>query len=634
MAHSSDLIAENIDEYLTSHQYKSLLRFITCGSVDDGKSTLIGRLLYETHLVFEDHLAALEADSAKVGTQGGDLDFALLLDGLSAEREQGITIDVAYRFFSTEHRKFIVADTPGHEQYTRNMVTGASTADVAVMLVDARKGRLTQTRRHSYLVSLLGIKRVVVAINKMDLVDYSEAVFDDIAAEYTAFAEKVGLDDVTFIPLSALRGDNMIEHSEHTAWYNGPTLLGFLESVPVDDEVAGGPFRMPVQWVNRPNLDFRGFSGRIVGGTVRPGDAIRVLPANTTSTVARIVTMDGDLDEAIAGQSVTLTLTDEIDASAGDVICGAKDAAEVADQFEAHIVWMHEDAMLPGRPYLIKIGARTVGGSMAQPKYRVDVNTLDHLAATTLELNEIGVCNISLDRPVPFDAYNDNRDTGGFIVIDKLTNNTVGAGLLHFALRRAHNIHWQDVQVNKATRSTANNHEPAVIWLTGLSGAGKSTIANIVEAKLHALGVRTYLLDGDNVRHGLNRDLGFTDADRVENIRRVAEVTALMVDAGLVVLVSFISPFRAERQLARELFDDGEFIEVHIDTTLEDAERRDPKGLYAKARRGELANFTGIDSPYEPPIDPEIRVDTRELTAELAAEKIVVTLRDRGIVGH
>jgi bifunctional enzyme CysN/CysC len=632
MAHSSDLIAENIDEYLTSHQYKSLLRFITCGSVDDGKSTLIGRLLYETHLVFEDHLAALEADSAKVGTQGGDLDFALLLDGLSAEREQGITIDVAYRFFSTEHRKFIVADTPGHEQYTRNMVTGASTADVAVILVDARKGMLTQTRRHSYLVSLLGIKRVVVAVNKMDLVDYSEAVFDDIAAAYTAFAEKVGLHDVTFIPLSALRGDNMIEPSEHTAWYHGPTLLGFLESVPVDDEVADGPLRMPVQWVNRPNLDFRGFSGRIVGGTVRPGDAIRVLPANTTSTVARIVTMDGDLDEAIAGQSVTLTLTDEIDASAGDVICGAKDPAEVADQFEAHIIWMHEDAMLPGRPYLVKIGARTVGASIAQPKYRVDVNTLDHLAATTLELNEIGVCNISLDRPIPFDAYKHNRDTGGFIVIDKLTNNTVGAGLLHFALRRAHNIHWQDVQVNKATRSAANNHRPAVIWLTGLSGAGKSTIANIVESKLHALGVRTYLLDGDNVRHGLNRDLGFTDADRVENIRRVAEVSALMVDAGLVVLVSFISPFRAERQLARELLEDDEFVEVHIDTPLEEAERRDPKGLYAKARRGELANFTGIDSPYEAPIDPEIRVNTSELSPELAAEKIVVTLRDRGII--
>jgi len=633
MAHSSDLIAENIDEYLTSHQYKSLLRFITCGSVDDGKSTLIGRLLYETHLVFEDHLAALEADSAKVGTQGGDLDFALLLDGLSAEREQGITIDVAYRFFSTEHRKFIVADTPGHEQYTRNMVTGASTADVAVILVDARKGLLTQTRRHSFLVSLLGIKRVVVAINKMDLVDYSEAVFDDIAAEYTAFAEKVGLRDVTFIPMSALRGDNLIERSELTAWYHGPTLLGFLESVPVDDEVADGPFRMPVQWVNRPDLDFRGFSGRIVGGTVKPGDAIRVLPANTTSTVARIVTMDGDLDEAIAGQSVTLTLGDEIDASAGDVICGEKDPAEVADQFEAHIVWMHEDAMLPGRPYLMKIGARTVGASIAQPKYRVDVNTLDHLAATTLELNEIGVCNISLDRPIPFDAYNDNRDTGGFIVIDKLTNNTVGAGLLHFALRRAHNIHWQDVQVNKSTRSAANNHLPAVIWLTGLSGAGKSTIANIVESKLHALGVRTYLLDGDNVRHGLNRDLGFTDADRVENIRRIAEVSALMVDAGLVVLVSFISPFRAERQLARELLQDDEFIEVHIDTPLEVAEGRDPKGLYAKARRGELANFTGIDSPYEAPLEPEVRVDTGQLSADLAADLIVVTLRDRGIIG-
>ncbi|HUF96568.1 MAG TPA: sulfate adenylyltransferase subunit CysN [Ilumatobacter sp.] len=633
MAHSSDLIAENIEEYLTSHQYKSLLRFITCGSVDDGKSTLIGRLLYETHLVFEDHLAALEADSAKVGTQGGDLDFALLLDGLSAEREQGITIDVAYRFFSTEHRKFIVADTPGHEQYTRNMVTGASTADVAVILVDARKGMLTQTRRHSYLVSLLGIKRVVVAINKMDLVDFSESVFDDIAAEYTSFAEKVGLDDVTFIPLSALRGDNMIEPSENTVWYHGPTLLGFLESVPVDDELADGPFRMPVQWVNRPNLDFRGFSGRIVGGTVKPGDPIRVLPANTTSTIARIVTMDGDLDEAIAGQSVTLTLTDEIDASAGDVICGAKDPAEVADQFEAHVVWMHEDAMLPGRPYVIKIGARTVGASIAQPKYRVDVNTLEHLAANTLELNEIGVCNISLDRAIPFDPYDSNRDTGGFIVIDKITNNTVGAGLLHFALRRAHNIHWQDVRVDKSTRSAANNHQPAVVWLTGLSGAGKSTIANIVEAKLHALGVRTYLLDGDNVRHGLNRDLGFTDADRVENIRRIAEVSALMVDAGLIVLVSFISPFRAERQLARELLEDGEFIEVHIDTPLEVAEGRDPKGLYAKARRGELANFTGIDSPYEAPLDPEIRVNTGELSAELAAEQIVVTLRDRGIIG-
>ena len=623
MAHSSDLIAENIEEYLVSHQYKSLLRFITCGSVDDGKSTLIGRLLYESHLVFEDHLAALEADSAKVGTQGGDLDFALLLDGLSAEREQGITIDVAYRFFSTEHRKFIVADTPGHEQYTRNMVTGASTADVAVILVDARKGVLTQTRRHSYLVNLLGIKRVIVAVNKMDLVDYSVDVFAAIEEEYGDFAERIGLDDVTFIPLSALKGDNIIAPSPNIPWYRGPTLLGFLETVPVDDDLAEQSFRMPVQWVNRPNLDFRGFSGRIVGGSIKPGDPIRVLPAGTTSTVDRIVTMDGDLDEAIAGQSVTLTLTDEIDASRGDVICGSDDPAEVADQFEAHIVWMHEDEMLPGRPYLMKIGARTVGVTIGQPKYRVDINNLDELAATTLELNEIGVCNIRVDRPIPFDPYGANRDMGGFVIIDKLTNVTVGAGLLHFALRRSHNIHWQDVKVDKEARAGLNNHAPAVIWFTGLSGSGKSTIADIVESKLHAQGVRTYLLDGDNVRHGLNRDLGFTDADRVENIRRIAEVSALMVDAGMVVLVSFISPFRAERRLARDSVEDGEFIEVFVETPLAVAEERDPKGLYAKARRGELANFTGIDSPYEPPEAPEVRVDTSTMTAEEAADVVI-----------
>jgi bifunctional enzyme CysN/CysC len=632
MAHASDLIATDIEEYLKSHQYKSLLRFITCGSVDDGKSTLIGRLLYESHLVFEDHLTALEADSAKVGTQGGDLDFALLLDGLSAEREQGITIDVAYRFFSTEKRKFIVADTPGHEQYTRNMVTGASTADVAVILVDARKGVLTQTRRHSYLVSLLGIKRVVVAINKMDLIDYSHDVFNSIEAEYRDFAERIGLDDLTFIPLSALRGDNIVAPSEHTPWYHGPTLLGFLETVPVDDEVADGSFRMPVQWVNRPDHEFRGFSGRIVGGQVKPGDTIRVLPAGTTSTIDRIVTMDGDLDVAIAGQSVTLTLNDEIDASRGDVICGADHPAEVADQFEAHFVWMHEDAMLPGRPYLMKIGARTVGATIAHPKFRVDINNLDHLAANTLELNEIGVCNVSLDRPIPFDPYNVNRDMGGFIIIDKLTNVTVGAGLLHFALRRAHNIHWQDVRVDKAARAGQNSHQPAVVWLTGLSGSGKSTIANIVESKLHTLGVRTYLLDGDNVRHGLNRDLGFTDVDRVENIRRIAEVSSLMVDAGLVVLVSFISPFIAERRLARDRVEDGEFIEVYVDTPLEIAEERDPKGLYAKARRGELSNFTGIDSPYEPPADPEVHVDTSTTSAEQAADEIIAELRDRGIL--
>ena len=582
--------------------------------------------------MFEDHLAALEADSAKVGTQGGDLDFALLLDGLSAEREQGITIDVAYRFFSTEHRKFIVADTPGHEQYTRNMVTGASTADVAVILVDARKGVLTQTRRHSFLVYLLGIKRVIVAINKMDLVGYSHEVFGAIEQEYRDFAARIGLEEMTFIPLSALKGDNIVVPSANTPWYHGPTLLGFLETVPVDDDLAEQPFRMPVQWVNRPDLDFRGFSGRIVGGTIKPGDQIRVLPAGTTSTVERIVTMDGDLDEAIAGQSVTLTLTDEIDASRGDVICGRDDPAEVADQFEAHVVWMHEDEMLPGRPYLMKIGARTVGVTIGHPKYRVDVNSLEQLAASTLELNEIGVCNISLDRPIPFDPYDTNRDMGGFIVIDKLTNVTVGAGLLHFALRRAHNIHWQDVRVDKTARAGQNSHAPAVVWLTGLSGSGKSTIANIVESKLHTLGVRTYLLDGDNVRHGLNRDLGFTDADRVENIRRIAEVSALMVDAGLVVLVSFISPFRAERRLAREAVEDGEFIEVHVDTPLAVAEERDPKGLYAKARRGELSNFTGIDSPYEPPESPEVRIDTAVTSAEDAADQIIDTLRTRNIL--
>ena len=632
MAHSSDLIAEDIEGYLRSHQYKSLLRFITCGSVDDGKSTLIGRLLFESHLVFEDHLAALKADSAKVGTQGDDLDFALLLDGLAAEREQGITIDVAYRFFSTEHRKFIVADTPGHEQYTRNMVTGASTADVAVILIDARKGVLTQTRRHSYLVSLLGIKRVVVAVNKMDLVEFSHERFDEIEAEYREFAAQIGLEHMTFIPMSALKGDNITERSAHTDWYDGPTLIGFLETVPVDDERADGPLRFPVQWVNRPNLDFRGFSGEIVGGTVHPGDAVRVLPAGTTSTIDRIVTMDGDLDEAIAGQSVTLTLTDEIDASRGDLICAADAPAEVSDQFEGHVIWMHEDAMLPGRPYLMKIGTRTVGVSIANPKYRVDVNTLDHLAANTLELNEIGVCNLSLDRPIPFDSYTENRNTGGFIIIDKLTQNTVGAGLLHFALRRSHNIHWQDVKVDKAARTQLNSHGPGVVWMTGLSGAGKSTIANIVESKLHTLGVRTYLLDGDNVRHGLNRDLGFTDADRVENIRRIAEVSGLMVDAGLVVLVSFISPFRAERRLARDRVEDGEFIEVHVDASVSLAESRDPKGLYAKARRGELSNFTGIDSPYEPPEHPEVYVDTATMAPEDAADAVIAALRERGIL--
>ena len=632
MAHSSELIATDIDEYLVAQQHKSLLRFITCGSVDDGKSTLIGRLLYESHLVFDDHLAALASDSAKVGTQGGELDFALLLDGLSAEREQGITIDVAYRFFSTERRKFIVADTPGHEQYTRNMATGASTADVAVILVDARKGVLTQTRRHAYIVSLLGIRRVVIAVNKMDLVDYSHDVFEAIEGEFLEFASEIGLTDVTFIPLSALRGDNVVEPSANTHWYHGPTLMGYLETVQVDDDTADLPLRLPVQWVSRPNSEFRGLAGRIVGGQIRPGDPVRILPSGTTSAVDRIVTMDGDLAVAVAGQSVTVTLTDEIDVSRGDLVCASDAAAEVADQFEAHVIWMHEDAMLPGRPYLMKLGPRTVGLTIGHPKYKVDVNNLDHLAASTLELNEIGVCNLSLDRPVPFDPYRDQRETGGFVIIDKLTQSTVGAGLLHFALRRSHNIHWQDVRVDKAARVEMNRHRPAIVWFTGLSGAGKSTIADIVESKLHASGVRTYLLDGDNVRHGLNRDLGFTDADRVENIRRIAEVAGLMVDAGLVVLVSFISPFRAERRLARDRVEDGEFVEVFVDTPLSVAEQRDPKGLYAKARLGELVNFTGIDSPYEPPESPEVRIDTTSSSAEAAADEVIAALRSANIV--
>ncbi|MDP2639982.1 MAG: sulfate adenylyltransferase subunit CysN [Betaproteobacteria bacterium] len=632
MAHVSDLIADNIERYLQSHQHKSILRFLTCGSVDDGKSTLIGRLLYESKLVFEDQLAALEADSKKVGTQGGDLDFALLLDGLTAEREQGITIDVAYRFFSTDRRKFIVADTPGHEQYTRNMVTGASTADAAVILIDARKGVLPQTRRHSYLVSLLGIRKVALAVNKLDLVDYSKAVFDRIEEEYRAFARAMGLTDIICIPLSALKGDNVTAPSAHTPWYHGPTLMGFLETVEIEDAVQSGPFRMPVQWVNRPNSDFRGFSGRIVGGSVRPGDRVRVLPSGRESTVARVVTQDGDLEVAVAGQSITLTLADEIDISRGDTLSPADAPAEVADQFEATIIWMSEDPMLPGRPYLLKIGAKTVGVTVASPKYRVNVNTLEHLAAKTLNLNEIGVCNLNLDQAIAFDSYRQNRDTGGFILVDRLTNNTIGAGLLHFALRRSHNIHWQAIEVNKRAHAALKGHLPCVVWFTGLSGAGKSTIANLVEKKLHALGRHTYLLDGDNVRHGLNKDLGFTEADRVENIRRVAEVARLMVDAGLIVLVSFISPFRAERRMARELVAAGEFYEVFVDTPLSLAEQRDPKGLYKKARRGDLKNFTGIDSPYERPENPEIRIDTTAMLPEGAADHIVTHLRTMGML--
>jgi bifunctional enzyme CysN/CysC len=632
MAHKSDLIAADIHAYLESHEHKGLLRFITCGSVDDGKSTLIGRLLYESKLIFEDQLAALEADSKKVGTQGGELDFALLVDGLAAEREQGITIDVAYRFFSTDRRKFIVADTPGHEQYTRNMVTGASTADVAVILIDARKGVLTQTRRHSYIVSLLGIRHIVLAINKMDLVDYSQQTFDEIVADYREFAKQIGLTNIVAVPLSALRGDNILEGSARTPWYRGPTLMSYLESVEIEDDLQTKPFRLPVQWVNRPNQDFRGFAGTIASGQIRRGDAVRVLPSGRQSRVTRIVSYEGDLETAVAGQSITLTLADEVDVSRGDMLAAADAPPAVSDQFQATIIWMHDEPMLRGRPYIIKLGTRTLTGSITTPRHKVNVNTLERLAAKQLELNEIGVCNLSFDRAIPFDPYADNRETGGFILIDKLSNDTVGAGLLNFALRRAENIHWQALDVNKLARSSLKGQRACVLWFTGLSGAGKSTVANLVEKRLHALGRHTYTLDGDNVRHGLNKDLGFTDADRVENIRRVAEVSRLMVDAGLIVLVSFISPFRSERRLARELMQPGEFLEVFVDTPLAEAEKRDVKGLYKKARRGELKNFTGIDSPYEPPEHPEIHLRTVLQSPEQAAEQILKTLRDGGML--
>jgi bifunctional enzyme CysN/CysC len=634
MAHAIDLSGQDILSYLKTHEHKDLLRFITCGSVDDGKSTLIGRLLYESKLVYEDQLAALDADSKKHGTQGEQLDFALLVDGLAAEREQGITIDVAYRFFSTEKRKFIVADTPGHEQYTRNMVTGASTADLAVILIDARKGVLTQTRRHSYIVSLLGIRHVVLAVNKMDAVDYAEATFDAIVADYRNFAAQIGLTDITCIPMSALKGENITDRSRAMGWYPGPSLMEHLESVQITDEVRGLPFRLPVQWVNRPNQDFRGFAGQIASGEVSVGQRIRTLPSGQEAIVARIVTQDGDLPQAVAGQSITLTLDREIDISRGDLIVPVTEPASVADQFEATVIWMHEDAMLPGRQYLLKIGTRTLTATLGTPRHKVNVNTLEQLAARQLELNEIGVCNVSLDRPIAFDPYKENRETGGFILIDKLSNDTVGAGLLDFALRRADNIHWQALDVNRAARSQMKGQRACALWFTGLSGSGKSTVANLVEKRLHALGRHTYLLDGDNVRHGLNKDLGFTDADRVENIRRVAEVSKLMVDAGLIVLVSFISPFRSERRMARELLDSGEFIEIYIDTPLAEAEKRDPKGLYKKARAGSLPNFTGIDSPYEAPENAEITICTTQVTPEAAAELIINELDKAGIIAY
>ena len=624
--------APDVADYLARDAHKGLLRFITCGSVDDGKSSLIGRLLYESKMIFEDQLATLADDSKRIGTRGEELDYALVVDGLAAEREQGITIDVAYRFFSTEKRKFIVADTPGHEQYTRNMVTGASTADLAVILIDARKGVLTQTRRHSYLVSLLGIRHVVLAVNKMDLVDYSHDVFVAIESEYREFARQIQLDDITCIPVSAVAGDNVVVRSERTPWYRGPGLLEHLESVAVGREASDAAFRMPVQWVNRPNADFRGFAGLVASGHIGVGDAVRVLPSGRTSRVARILVGPNDVAEAATAQAVTLTLSDEIDVSRGDVLCAADAPPAVANQFEATIIWMHDEPLLQGRAYLMKIATKTVTATVAPIKYRVNINTLEHLAAKKLELNDIGVCGLELSSPIPFEPYKDSRVLGGFILIDRLTNNTVGAGLLHFALRRSQNVHWQALDVNKRARAYLSHQKPCILWFTGLSGAGKSTIANLVEKRLHADGRHTYLLDGDNVRHGLNKDLGFTNEDRVENIRRVAEVARLMVDAGLIVLVSFISPFRSERRMARGLVDAGEFFEVFVDTSLAAAEARDVKGLYKKARRGELKNFTGIDSPYEVPEAPEITLDTALLDPEAAASQVIEHLREAGII--
>ena len=618
------LIAQDIDAYLDAHAQKTMLRFITCGSVDDGKSTLIGRLLYDSKTIFEDQLAALEADSRRVGTQGQNIDFALLVDGLAAEREQGITIDVAYRFFATETRKFIVADTPGHEQYTRNMITGASTADCAVILIDARKGVLTQTRRHSFIAHLIGIRHIVLAVNKMDLVDHDQAIFDGIVADYAAFAREIGIEAFTAIPLSGLSGANVAARSDAMPWYDGPALLPHLEAVPVDtDRAAAAPFRLPVQWVNRPDLDFRGFAGTVAGGRVGVGDAVRIVPSGKTTTVARIVTLDGDRDTAVAGEAVTLVLADEVDCSRGDVIAASDAPPEAANQFEATIVWLSDTALVAGRGYWLKLGTRMVGATVQPPHYVVDVNTQAHLSAKTLALNDIGMAEVYTDAPLVYAAYSDSHELGGFILIDRETNATVAAGMIHHALRRAQNVHWQSVDVTREAHARQKGQAPRLLWFTGLSGSGKSTIANLVEKKLHALGRHSFLLDGDNVRHGLNRDLGFTDADRIENIRRVGEVAKLMADAGLIVLTAFISPFRAERDMVRHLMPEGEFVEIFVDTPIEAAEARDVKGLYAKARAGEIPHFTGISSPYEAPERPEIRIDTQSESAEAAAERIV-----------
>ena len=618
------LITQDIDAYLQMHQNKSLLRFITCGSVDDGKSTLIGRLLYDSKMIFEDQLAQLKVDSKKIGTQGQEIDFALLVDGLNAEREQGITIDVAYRYFSSEKRKFIVADTPGHEQYTRNMVTGASNAQLAVILIDARKGVLIQTRRHSYVCHLLGIKNIILAINKMDLVDYDQVTFDAIVCDYKNFADSIGIEKFIAIPISGLKGDNIVSLSAKTTWYNGSTLLTHLEDVKILQNTGGlGNFRMPVQWVNRPNQNFRGFSGKIVAGTVKPGDKVRILPSGKTSHVDRIVTYDGDLDQAVSDQSITLTLKDEVDCSRGQIIVSASSPLESADQFETILIWMDENTLIPGRSYYLKIGTETVSAIVSKLKYKINVNTMEKIAAKTLNLNDISIANVTTDRSIPFTPYNENRTLGGFILIDKMTNITVGAGLINFALRRANNIHLQAMDVTRDHRAKLKNQKPAVIWMTGLSGSGKSSIANAVEKKLLQMKRHTFILDGDNVRLGLNKDLGFTNTDRVENIRRVGQVAKLMTDAGLIVIVAFISPFRSERDMVRQMMDSNEFFEVFIDTPLSVAEERDVKGLYAKARSGQIKNFTGIDSPYEIPKNPDIHIKTIDLTIDEAAEQIL-----------
>ena len=630
MAHLDDLISTDILGYLTAQENKSFLRFITCGSVDDGKSTLIGRLLYDSKLIYEDQLASIEKDSKKSGTQGGEMDLALLVDGLAAEREQGITIDVAYRFFSTDKRKFIVADTPGHEQYTRNMATGASTADVAILLIDSRYGVQVQTRRHAFIASLLGIKHVVVAVNKMDLNDFSQEVFNNIEVDFRDFAKDLGFAEIMCIPMSALDGDNVTTKSDKSPWYKGKSLLNYLEDVDVEKNSLEAPFRLPVQWVNRPNLDFRGFSGTIASGTVKVGDEITVVPSGKTSKVKSIVTYSGDLEAAREDMAITLTLEDEIDISRGDIICHNGAATEHADQLQAHVLWMSDKELFPGRQYLLKTGNKVVPASVTSLKHRIDVNDLSESSAKTLGLNEIGICNLSLGAPIAFDAYTDNRNTGNFILIDRQTNATVGLGLVDYALHRSSNVVWQDMTVDRKARSEIKHQKPALLWFTGLSGSGKSTIASLVEKRLLDRGRHTYTLDGDNVRHGLNRDLGFTKADRIENMRRIGDVSALMVDAGLITLASFISPYRQERQTIREKVGAGEFVEIFVNTPLEVCESRDVKGLYARARAGEIKNFTGIDSEYQAPEKAEIEIKTDEMSAEDAAELVVKYLEENG----